>query len=608
MCGIVGYCGKKDAGNVILEGLKKLEYRGYDSAGISIIGESSIKTIKSVGKLDKLEENFVLSPISGSVGIGHTRWATHGEANLQNAHPHLNSKMTVSLVHNGIIENYLELKKELMDKGYEFKSNTDTEVIVQLIDYYFKGNILNATLNAVKRLKGSYALGIISMDNPGELIAVRNNSPLLLGICDDGLIISSEISSIVEHTNEVIYMDNLEIAQLNLNGNYKIFNYNLDEIEKEIKTMNLNLDSISKNGFEHYMLKEIFEQPDAIRNVLNKRIVDKKINLADNFFSKEEVEKFSQIYIIACGTAFHAGEIAKFAIQQLTGKQVICEIASEFNYNQKFVDENALAIFISQSGETADTLMSINEVKKIGAKTMAIVNVENSTMTREVDKVMYCYCGPEISVASTKAYTTQLATLYLVALDMALKLGKITEEEVSKYVAELYSVPEKTEELLKNLNIYKEIAEEIKNEESVYYTGRGMDFTSAKEGSLKLKEISYIHTEAFASGELKHGSIALMEKGTKVFAVSTQRQTLDKTASNLEELASRGAAIYTITTYDNEVISKNSKKIIRLADTMDIFAPMLSVVPSQLIAYYTSLAKGNDVDKPRNLAKAVTVE
>ncbi|CDZ74994.1 Glutamine-fructose-6-phosphate aminotransferase [Peptoniphilus sp. ING2-D1G] len=608
MCGIVGYCGRKDAGNIILEGLKKLEYRGYDSSGISIIGESSIKTIKSVGKLNKLEENFTLSPISGKVGIGHTRWATHGEANLQNAHPHLNSKMSISIVHNGIIENYLDLKKELVDKGYEFKSNTDTEVIVQLIDYYFNGNILNAVLNAVKRLKGSYALGIISMENPSELIAVRNNSPLLLGICEDGLIISSEISSIVKHTNKVIYMDNLEIAQLDLNGNYKIFNYNLDEVEKEIKTMNLNLESISKNGFDHYMLKEIFEQPDAIRNVLNKRVIAGKINLSDNFFSKEEIEKFSQIYIIACGTAFHAGEIAKFAIQELTGKQVICEIASEFNYNQKFVDENTLAIFVSQSGETADTLLSINEVKKVGAKTMAIVNVENSTMAREVDKVLYCYCGPEISVASTKAYTTQLVILYLVALDIVLKLGKISEEKALSYVDELYTIPGKIEELLKDLSPYKEIAEEIKDEESAYYTGRGMDFTSAKEGSLKLKEISYIHTEAFASGELKHGSIALVEKGTKVLAISTQKHTLDKTASNLEELASRGATIYTITTHDNEVISKNSKKVIRIADTMDIFAPILSVVPSQLIAYYTSLAKGNDVDKPRNLAKAVTVE
>ncbi|MDO5041599.1 MAG: glutamine--fructose-6-phosphate transaminase (isomerizing) [Peptoniphilus sp.] len=608
MCGIVGYCGKKDAGNILLEGLKKLEYRGYDSAGISIIGESSIKTIKSVGKLNNLEENFALSSISGNIGIGHTRWATHGEANLQNAHPHLNSKMTISLVHNGIIENYLDLKKELIAEGYEFKSNTDTEVIVQLIDFYFKGNILNATLNAVKRLKGSYALGIISMDNPGELIAVKNNSPLLLGICDDGFMMSSEISSIVEHTNKIIYMDDLEIAQLNLNGKYKIFNYNLDEIEKEIKIMDLNTNSISKNGFDHYMLKEIFEQPHAVKNLLNKRTIDKRINLSDNFFSKEEIEKFSQIYIIACGTAFHAGEVAKFAIQKLTGKQVLCEIASEFNYNQKFVDEDALVIFISQSGETADTLMSIDEVKKIGAKTMAVVNVENSTMTREVDKVMYCYCGPEISVASTKAYTTQLANLYIVALDMALKLGKITQEELETYVDELYTIPEKMEASLKDLNVYKEIADEIKHEKSIYYTGRGMDFTSAKEGSLKLKETSYIHTEAFASGELKHGSMALMEEGTKVLTVLTQEHTLNKTASNLEELTSRGAYIYAITTYDNEVVSKNSKKIIRIADTMDIFAPMLSVVPSQLIAYYTSLAKGNDVDKPRNLAKAVTVE
>ena len=608
MCGIVGYCGKKNAADIIIHGLKNLEYRGYDSAGISVITEDSIKTIKSVGKLDKLEEVYKSSPIKGNIGIGHTRWATHGNVNLENAHPHLNSKNTISLVHNGVIDNYLELKEELEKEGYKFKSKTDTEIIVQLIDFYYKGNLLNAVLKTVKRLVGSYALGVISNDNPSELIAVRNNCPLIVGFCEDGFIISSEISSIIENTNKVVYMNNKEIAQFNLDNSYKFFNYNLDEIEKEIEIMDLNKDSISKNGFEHYMLKEIFEQPDAIKNLLDKRIIDGKINFGESFFTAEEIKKFEKIYIIACGTAFHAGEIAKFAIQNFTGRQVQVEIASEFNYNQKFVDDKTLAIFVSQSGETADTLLALEEAKKLSAKTLAIVNAQNSTMTKLADKVMYCYCGPEISVASTKAFTTQLILLYLLALDMADKLETLSEDKINSYLDELKKVPGKISEILKRKDDFKNIAEELKDQESVFYTGRGIDFTTAKEGALKLKEVSYIHTEAFASGELKHGSIALIDNSTKFIAIITQEHTAKKTAINLEELTARGASIYTITDFDDNTINQNSKQTIKFSKISDFFAPLLSVIPAQLIAYYTSLARGNDVDKPRNLAKAVTVE
>lgn len=608
MCGIVGYCGKKNATDIIIHGLKNLEYRGYDSAGISVITKDSIKTIKSVGKLDKLEEVYKSNPIKGNVGIGHTRWATHGNVNLENAHPHLNSKNTISLVHNGVIDNYLELKEELEKEGYKFKSKTDTEVIVQLIDFYYNGNLLNAVLKAVKRLVGSYALGVICNDNPSELIAVRNNCPLIVGFAEDGFIISSEISSIIENTNKVVYMDNKEIAQFNLDNTYKFFNYNLDEIEKEIETMDLNKDSISKNGFEHYMLKEIFEQPDAIRNLLDKRVINGKINLGESFFTADEIKNFEKIYIIACGTAFHAGEIAKFAIQNFTGRQVQVEIASEFNYNQKFVDDKTLAIFVSQSGETADTLLALEEAKKLSAKTLAIVNAQNSTMTKQADKVMYCYCGPEISVASTKAFTTQLILLYLLALDMAEKLGTLSEDKIKSYLDELKAIPERINEILERKDDFKNIAEDLKNQESVFYTGRGIDFTTAKEGALKLKEVSYIHTEAFASGELKHGSIALIDNSTRVIAIISQEHTAKKTAINLEELTARGAIIYTITDFDDNTIKQNSKEVIKFARTTDFFAPLLSVIPAQLIAYYTSLARGNDVDKPRNLAKAVTVE
>lgn len=608
MCGIVGYCGKKNATDIIIHGLKNLEYRGYDSAGISVITKDSIKTIKSVGKLDKLEEVYKSNPIKGNVGIGHTRWATHGNVNLENAHPHLNSKNTISLVHNGVIDNYLELKEELEKEGYKFKSKTDTEVIVQLIDFYYNGNLLNAVLKAIKRLVGSYALGVICNDNPSELIAVRNNCPLIVGFAEDGFIISSEISSIIENTNKVVYMDNKEIAQFNLDNTYKFFNYNLDEIEKEIETMDLNKDSISKNGFEHYMLKEIFEQPDAIRNLLDKRVINGKINFGESFFTAEEIKEFEKIYIIACGTAFHAGEIAKFAIQNFTGRQVQVEIASEFNYNQKFVDNKTLAIFVSQSGETADTLLALEEAKKLSAKTLAIVNAQNSTMTKQADKVMYCYCGPEISVASTKAFTTQLILLYLLALDMAEKLGTLSEDKIKSYLDELKTIPERINEILKRKDDFKNIAEDLKNQESVFYTGRGIDFTTAKEGALKLKEVSYIHTEAFASGELKHGSIALIDNSTRVIAIISQEHTAKKTAINLEELTARGASIYTITDFDDNTIKQNSKEVIKFARTTDFFAPLLSVIPAQLIAYYTSLARGNDVDKPRNLAKAVTVE
>lgn len=608
MCGIVGYCGRLNAQDVVIKGLEKLEYRGYDSAGISILENNELRTKKRAGRLKNLEDALKDDPFSGHIGIGHTRWATHGVPNEINAHPHLNSDGSISVIHNGIIENYLELKEELINKGYTFKSETDTEIVAQLIDYYYEDNLFDAVTKAVKRLTGAYGLVILSKNDPDKMIAVRHESPLVLGVSkDNGYIVASDIPSILEYTRDVIYLDNDEIVVATPND-YKIYNGDLEEIQKEITKVEWSMEAASKEGFDHFMIKEIFDQPKAIEDAIKNKMKNDEINLGDASFTKEELKDINKIYIVACGTAYHAGQVGKFAIEEFTKIPVMTDIASEFRYNSPFIDDKTLLILVSQSGETADTLAALREGKKHGAKILSVTNVVGSSIARESDKVLYCYAGPEISVASTKAYTTQLIALYFIALDFANKLGKISKEESDNVIKELKTLPAKITKMLNNLDPYKEIANEIKESKSIFYLGRGLDFISAKEGALKLKETTYIHTESFPAGELKHGSIALIEDGTNVFAIATQSKLIEKTASNTQELASRGAHVYSIGRENDKTLAKYSNKVVYVPETIDTLMPVLTVVPEQLIAYFTSVAKGNDVDKPRNLAKSVTVE
>lgn len=608
MCGIVGYIGKNNATKLVLEGLKKLEYRGYDSAGLSMIRDNKLVTFKKKGRIKVLEDSFDQDEFSSNICIGHTRWATHGEPNEINAHPHLSSDGKISVVHNGIIENYLELRNDLTNKGFKFLSQTDTEVIPNVISDNYKGDILEAVFKATEILRGAYSLGIIVENEANRLIAVRNSSPLLFAICDDGYFVASDITSVIEHTNKVIYLEDGDVVDMK-DGSYKIYDKFHKAVERKITEVEISAADASKEGYDHFLIKEIHEQPRVLREVISIKHKDYKINLpAEGSFSLEELRKFNKIYITACGTAFHAGEAGKFAIENLAKIPVISEIASEFRYKNMFVDDKSLVIFVSQSGETADTLAALKEAKKQGAKTLAITNVVGSSISREADKVVYCYAGPEISVASTKAYTTQVISLYFLAMDIALKLNKISEDEVKEIIKSMEKLPSQIEEILKHKDTFEDIAELIKDAKSIFYTGRSLDYITAKEGALKLKEISYIHTESFPSGELKHGSIALIEEGTPVISVATQSQILEKTISNNQELIARGATVISIAEEKNYFVRDSSNVMIEIPDTIDLLTPLLAVIPEQLIAYYTSVLLGNDVDKPRNLAKSVTVE
>lgn len=608
MCGIVGYIGKNNATKLVLEGLKKLEYRGYDSAGLSMIRDNKLVTFKKKGRIKVLEDSFDQDEFSSNICIGHTRWATHGEPNEINAHPHLSTDEKISVVHNGIIENYLELRNDLTKKGYKFLSQTDTEVIPNVISDNYKGDILEAVFKATEILRGAYSLGIIDENDSNRLIAVRNSSPLLFAICEDGYLVASDITSVIEHTNKVIYLEDGDVVDMK-DGSYTIYDKFHKAVERKITEVEISAADASKEGYDHFLIKEIHEQPRVLREVISIKHKDYKINLpAEGSFSLEELRKFNKIYITACGTAFHAGEAGKFAIENLAKIPVISEIASEFRYKNMFVDDKSLVIFVSQSGETADTLAALKEVKKQGAKTLAITNVVGSSISREADKVVYCYAGPEISVASTKAYTTQVISLYFLAMDIALKLNKISEDEVKEIIKSMEKIPGQIEEILKHKDTFEDIAELIKDAKSIFYTGRSLDYITAKEGALKLKEISYIHTESFPSGELKHGSIALIEEGTPVISVATQSQILEKTISNNQELIARGATVISIAEEKNYFVRDSSNVMIEIPDTIDLLTPLLAVIPEQLIAYYTSVLLGNDVDKPRNLAKSVTVE
>ncbi len=608
MCGIVGYIGKNNATKLVLEGLKKLEYRGYDSAGLSFIKDNKLETFKKKGRIKVLEDSFDQDEYASKVCIGHTRWATHGEPNEINAHPHLSTDKKISVVHNGIIENYLELRNQLIKKGHKFLSQTDTEVIPNLISDNYNGDILEAVFKSTDILSGAYSLGIIDENEANRLIAVRNSSPLLFAICDDGYFIASDITSVIEHTNKIIYLEDGDVVDMR-EDSYTIYDKNHNKVEREITKVEISASDASKEGYDHFLIKEIHEQPSILKEVISIKHSDYKINLpSEGSLSLEELKKIDKIFVTACGTAFHAGEAGKYALENLAKIPVISEIASEFRYKNMFLDDKSLVIFVSQSGETADTLAALREAKALGAKTLAVTNVVGSSISREADKVIYCYAGPEISVASTKAYTTQVISLYFLAMDIALKLNKISQDEVEEIIKNMEKLPNQIEEILKQKEDFKEIADSIKNSKSIFYTGRSLDYITAKEGALKLKEISYIHTEAFPSGELKHGSIALIEEGTPVISVALHSKILDKTVSNNQELIARGAKVISIAQEGNEFVKDSSDEIIEIPKTIDLLTPLLAVIPEQLIAYYTSVLLGNDVDKPRNLAKSVTVE
>lgn len=603
MCGIVGYIGNRQAAPILFDGLEKLEYRGYDSAGIAVL-EDGIKCCKVKGRLQNLREAAQSADVAGTMGIGHTRWATHGAPSDINSHPHISSDGKIAVVHNGIIENYEELRKELMEKGCTFKSETDTEVIPNLISTYYKGDLLDAVIKATGRLTGSYAICVISVNDPGKMIAVRKDSPLIIGLKDDEKFIASDIPAILKETRKVYLLDDNEYVVLRANK-CRIYNRDMQEITRDIFNVTFDDNAAEKAGYDHFMLKEIHEQPKAVRDTLAGRIIKNKPVNFDGFDEKS-VNDIDKIYIVACGTAYHAGIVGKTAIEQLAGIPVETDIASEFRYRNPIIGKNNLLVIVSQSGETADTLAALRLAKSKGAKVLAITNVVGSTASREADFVFYTHAGPEIAVASTKAYTTQLIAMYTFALFLAQSKGTLGDDELEKYKNDLLQIPEKIEKVLENEKNIAEMSKELTKETDMFFLGRGLDYAVAMEGSLKLKEISYIHSEPYAGGELKHGPIALIEKDTVVIAISTNKELEPKMASNVKEVITRGAYVIGVAT--EGMGDSNYRQTISLPDMNSMLSPVVSVIPLQLIAYYVSTLKGLDVDKPRNLAKSVTVE
>ncbi len=609
MCGIVGYLGNKKATEVLVEGLSKLEYRGYDSAGVAVNTGDELSIRKFKGRLAVLSDDLEKSPIQGTLGIGHTRWATHGEPSDVNSHPHFNKDKSIAVVHNGIIENYMELKEELQKEGYEFLSQTDTEVIAHLVDKYYEGNLFDAVYNATKKLRGAYAIGAICKDNNNELVAVRKDSPLIVGLGEGENFIASDIPAILKYTKNVYFLENGEFVHIQ-NDTVTVLDENRNVVKKEINEITWDVESASKGGYEHFMLKEIYEQPNGVKETLVRRLDENgDIKLDDIKMTKKDLEKINKVYIIACGTAYHAGLVGKYAIEKFAKIPVTCDIASEFRYNDPFVDENTLVILVSQSGETADTLASLRYAKDKGARIMSVTNVVGSSIARESDDVFYTWAGPEVSVASTKAYTTQLVSFYMIALDFAIKKGSITKEYYHEMIEKLKQMPEKVTKALEQENYIKEdIAKSIKDKDNAFYLGRGLDYSIAMEGALKIKEISYIHAEAFAAGELKHGTIALIEKGIPVIAIATQDSLFEKMVSSMEEVRARGAYVIAVAKEKNKEVEKSADKVIYIPDVDDILSSILTVLPLQLLSYYAAIERGCDVDKPRNLAKSVTVE
>ena len=608
MCGIVGYIGNKKASNFLIEGLSKLEYRGYDSAGIAVINNGSVEIRKHKGRLSNLVEELENNSADGTIGIGHTRWATHGEPSDINSHPHQTSKGDITVVHNGIIENYNELTKWLKSEGYEFKSATDTEVIPNLIHYYYKGDLFEAVVKATEKLEGSYALGVVCGEEPDKIVAVRKDSPLIVGIGNGESFIASDIPAVLNYTRDIYLLEDNEFVVLTNEG-AKIFKANGERINKEIYKVTWNEDAAEKGGYDSFMLKEIHEQPKAIKDTMAGRVsLNEKINLGDFKLTAEELENIDRIYIIACGTAYNAGLMGKVAIEDLARIPVEVAIASEFRYRNPIVTNKTLIITLSQSGETADTLAVLRDAKKIGAKTLAITNVVGSSISREADNVIYTMAGPEIAVASTKAYTTQTVIMNLLGMYLADLKGLLKYEDEIEIKKSLLELPSKIEDVLEKKPQIAEIAKIIAQEKDLFYLGRDVDYALAIEGSLKIKEIAYIHSEAYAGGELKHGTIALIETGTKIIALLTQTNLKDKMISNIREVKSRGAEIIGVAYEGQELDSSIFDEIIRIPQISTRIAPVLGAVVLQLLAYYVAKERGCDIDKPRNLAKSVTVE
>ncbi|WP_287486061.1 glutamine--fructose-6-phosphate transaminase (isomerizing) [Blautia sp.] len=612
MCGIVGYTGMHSAAPVLLDGLSKLEYRGYDSAGIAVRdGENRSEVIKAKGRLKKLvEKTNGGDSVPGTCGIGHTRWATHGEPSENNAHPHMSDDGNVVAVHNGIIENYQELKDKLIRKGYTFYSETDTEVAVKLVDYYYKkyeGTPVDALTHAMVRIRGSYALAIMFKEYPEEIYVARKDSPMILGVENGESYIASDVPAILKYTRNVYYIGNLEMARVR-KGEITFFNLDGDEVEKQPKVIEWDAEAAEKAGFEHFMIKEIHEQPKAVADTLNSVLHDGMIDLNDVGLSEEEIRNISQIYIVACGSAYHVGMAAQYVLEDLARIPVRVELASEFRYRKPLLDKNGLAIIISQSGETADSLAALREAKAKGVRTLGIVNVIGSSIAREADNVFYTLAGPEISVATTKAYSTQLIASYLLAIQFAKVREEITQEQYDGMIAELQTLPEKIQKIIDDKERLQWFASKQVNAKDIFFIGRGIDYAISMEGSLKMKEISYIHSEAYAAGELKHGTISLIEDGTLVIGCLTQPNLYEKTVSNMVECKSRGAYLMGLTTYGNYNIEDTADFVTYIPKTDPHFATSLAVIPLQLMGYYVSVAKGLDVDKPRNLAKSVTVE
>lgn len=608
MCGIVGYIGKSDGQKFVLNGLEKLEYRGYDSSGIVTVSDNRLHLTKKKGRLQVLRDELEQHPLRGHLALGHTRWATHGAPSDVNAHPHTDEKSEFAIVHNGIIENYMELKHDLQEKGHHFLSDTDTEVIAHLLAEYDTGNLLDTVYEVKKHLQGAYALGIVSKNEPDTLIAVRKESPLIIGVGKEENFIASDIPAILEHTRDVYFIENGEVVVLT-KDNVTIFDENRNLVTREVKHIDWDMSAATKAGYPHFMLKEIHEQPQAIRDTVKHRLQqDGTVSLGNVAWTKELLQDIHKIYIVACGTAYNAGRVGKVALERLTGIPVETDLASEFRYRDPFVNEHTLLILVSQSGETADTLAALREGKRKGARIFSITNVIGSSIARESDDVFYTWAGPEIAVASTKAYTTQLVAFYLIAMNMALLLGKMERSEYDRLLTEILALSDKIELMLKKESDIKQIADSIKDKNAVFYLGRNMDYNSALEGALKLKEISYIFTEAFAAGELKHGTIALIEEGTPVITIATQTALLDKTFSNMQEVKARGAHLIAFTRESATTICNEADVTVTIPECPDLLMPVVSIVPAQLLAYYTSVLKGNDVDKPRNLAKSVTVE
>jgi glutamine---fructose-6-phosphate transaminase (isomerizing) len=608
MCGIVGYIGDKVATPVLIHGLKKLEYRGYDSAGVAVFNKEDLQVVKCKGRLSALEDKVNADMPSGRVGIGHTRWATHGEPNDVNSHPHLSHSGKIAVVHNGIIENYMKLKEFLQAQGFVFRSETDTEVIAHLVEYNYKGDLVQAVMETLDELEGSYALGVICKEHPDTFIAARKDSPLIVGLGKGENFIASDIPAILEHTRDIYILEDKEVVVLT-KEEVKIFDSLGARVDKKVFRVTWDVASAEKGGYEHFMMKEMSEEPKVVKDTIHPRVRDGKIVLDEIKLTAEDLKNIDKIYIVACGTAYHAGVVAKYMIEKLARIPVEVDVASEFRYRDPLISSRNMTIIISQSGETIDTLFALRESKKRGARVLSIVNVVGSSIARESDDVLYTWAGPEIAVASTKAYNTQLAALYLLALDLAYKKGTIDAKTYSHLVEELSQAPAALEQVLANKEDIQKFASKHYNAKSIFFIGRGLDYALSMEGSLKLKEISYIHSEAYAGGELKHGTIALIEKGTLVVCPMTQENLLEKMISNIKEVKARGAVVMAITqSKHKEEVAKAADIVIEIPDVDSMIAPIVAVTPMQLFAYYMAVEKGCDVDKPRNLAKSVTVE